>query len=268
MQNSNKIYIDIQSLLDVRQSCLIHLMGQDEALTYSYKEAYYLRDLDIFPVNMTEYTELINKANDVALSKATITYMLVVIMSKLAQVEKTNAIEDSKGQCELIVNTYPFAFTDGTLTAFKNALFVKLKVAVKITMVYEPISTWTPGFIKSSGICNFYCYEGSEWLSQHAEHIGGGALKDVRLLFPMLGRAALEKQDIKAIQRAGFKDIFSYTEFLFSQHTKIQFLPVVFYSNQITATAILEIFDEGVKQLDIDKLKPQEPSNGNINNKG
>lgn len=268
MQDNNKIYIDLQSLLDVRQSCLIELMGQDTALDYSYKETYYLRDLDSFPVDMPVYNNLIAKASPIALSKATITYMLVVITSKLTQVEKTNAIEDSKSQPELIVNTYPFAFKEDTLSAFKNALFVKLKVAVKITMVYEPVSTWTPSFIKSSGISNFYCYEGAEWLSQHAEYIGGGALKDVRLLFPMLGRAVLEKQDLKLIQKAGFKDIFSYTEFLFSQHTKLQFLPVVFYSNLITATAILETFDEGIKQLDIDKLKPQEPPNGNINDEG
>lgn len=268
MSENNKIYIDIQSLLDIRQSCLIHLMGEESALEYFYKEDYYLRDVDSFPVDMLEYNALIEQTSNAALSKATITYMLVVITAKIAQGEKSNAIKESKGQSELIVNTYPFMFTESNLAIFKDALFAKLKTPVKITMVYEPVTTWTPGFIKTSGITHFYCYEGAEWLSRHAESINGGALKEVRLYFPTLGRSKLEKSDIKSIQKAGFKDIFSYTEFLFSQHTKMQFLPTVFYSNLITATAVLETFNEGIKQLKIDDLVPKESEHGNLGNKG
>ena len=40
MSATNKIYVDIQSLLDIRQSVLIELMGEEQALEYVSSDAY------------------------------------------------------------------------------------------------------------------------------------------------------------------------------------------------------------------------------------
>jgi hypothetical protein len=255
MSESIKIYIDIQSLLEMRQSCLIHLMGQDAAIAYIHTEDYYLREIDDFPVDHVAYEQLLAENAPVTLSRATVTYMLSVLTNRLSQSEKMNAFNDTKGQGELIVNTYPHRFTDGVLDRFKNALFMKLDVPVTITMVCEPLPVWTPSFIKLSGISQFYCYNGAEWLEQHAAQVSGGALQGVRLCFPTLGRAKLDKLGIKALQKTGFKDIFAYTEFLFAQFVKVEFLPVVFYSNLITASAVLETFNESVKKTPLNPVE-------------
>lgn len=268
MDESNKLYIDIQSLLETRQSCLIHLLGEEETIEYIHTEAYYLRDLDEFPVDKLAYTELSASDSPLVLSNATITYLLVVLTSRLSQMEKMNAFNERKGQTELIVNTHPFKFTEDVVGRFKNALFLKLQIPVRITIVCEPLSVWTPGFIKNAGITQFYCYEGSEWLSQHSDQVVNGALKDVRMFFPTLGRAKLEKDDIKRLQKTGFKDIFAYTEFLFSRHVKIQFLPVAFYNNLVSATAILETFNEGVKSMKINTPDTEGVTNGDIQHEG
>ena len=182
--------------------------------------------------------------------------------------EKLNAFNESKGATELIVNSYPFRFTQEVVDIFKNALFIKLQIPVKITIVCEPISTWTPGFIKNAGIVQFYCYDSSSWLEQHSTQVTAGALKDVRVFFPTLGKAKLEKADIKLLQKTGFKDIFAYTEFLFSRYVKIQFLPIVFYSNLITATAVLETFNEGIKQMQMPSVPTEGVNYGDLVDQG
>lgn len=255
MSENNKIYIDIQSLLDVRQSALVGLMGREEALAYVHKEAYYLRDLDQFPVPAQAYEELIAHDTVKALSHATITYMLVVLTGRLSQIEKLNVFNNDNAQIELVVNTYPYTLPEGIRVAFRDALFVKLGTPVLITLVNEPLSLWTPSFIKHSGISQFYCYNGGEWMQMHMPMIAGGALKEVRLFFPSLGRAALEKEGLKEIQKLGFRDVFGYTEFIFAPYVKIQFLPTVFYSNLLAASAVLETFNEELKQT---PLTPEE----------
>ena len=84
MQDSSKIYIDIQSLLEIRQSTLTHFLGEKETLEYIYKEEYYMRSTDEFAVDTSAYKAIAETDSSLALSKATITYMLVVLNSKLA----------------------------------------------------------------------------------------------------------------------------------------------------------------------------------------
>lgn len=247
MNETSKIYIDIQSLLDMRQSQLVQVLGREEALAYVTSEQYYLRDTDVFAVDQKAWKDLTEAQDERALKDATLSYMIVPITRHLSQMEKLNAFNGETASAELVINTYPYKFSQSTADGFRNAVFIKLGIPVLITLVCESLEALSPSFIKHSGIRQFYCYSAAAWMRLHAQDIVAGALRETRLFFPALGEKALEKEELKEIQKLGFNDIFCYTEYLFANYTRVQFLPVVFYSNLVTATAVLGKFDEELR---------------------
>lgn len=248
MPETNKIYIDIQSLLEVRQSVLIDMLGQEKAINYVNNKEYFLREVDVHKdVDMDAFEQAL-KDPAVSLKHATVTYLVSVLTNRLSQMEKINTFKNEDCATELVVNIHPYNLPDEVVDKLRTGLFIKLQIPVLITIVNEPLSVWSPSFIKHSGVSQFYCYYGSEWLGMYTTQITSGSIRDVRLFFPALGKRHLSKVDIKEIQKAGFKDIFAYTEFIFSPYTKIQFLPSVFYSNLITAVKVLADFDEELRR--------------------
>ena len=255
MSTASKIYIDIQSLLEIRQSALVSIMGEEQALALIHTPEYYGRETDEFPVDMDKFQEMVSGDISAALRHATVTYMVATLTNRISQVEKLSTFNNDSGQTELIVNTHPFRLPDNVVEKFRDALFVKLGIPVHITLVNTPLEEWTPTFLKHSGIQQFYCYDGARWLGHFTEQLATGCLRDVRLFFPSIGRAKLEKKQLKDIQRLGFRDVFAYTEFIFAPYTKIQFLPTIFYSNLISAIALLDGFDAELRKT---PLTPQD----------
>lgn len=266
MTEKKKIYIDIQSLLDVRQSALVILMGQEPGLKYVNTEEYYLRVSDDFPVQDDLYNLLLNDISGAVLSHATVTYMVVILSNRLDQIEKLNVFDNDVSQTELVVNTFPYRLTENTATSFRDALFTKLTTPVVISLIYEPLSTLTPTFIKHSGICQFYCYEAAQWLKLHSEQILSGSLRDVRLFFPSLGKTQLTEAESKDILKIGFSDVFAYTEFIFSKFVKMQFLPTMFYSNLISATVLVNSFNEELLKKPLTEDQENKEQNGDLIN--
>ncbi len=56
--DTTKIYIDIDSLLDLRQAVLSRLMSLDQLTTYLQSEDYNFRTLDKFPIDMVQYAKI------------------------------------------------------------------------------------------------------------------------------------------------------------------------------------------------------------------
>ena len=264
MSDTNKIYVDIQSLLDLRQSVLVALMGE-EALEYVNKEDYYLRVTDNFPVDLQEMKEMLSTGDVRCLNNTTVTYISTLLTNNLVQMEKLSVFNGDSNRPELLINIYPFKFKDSTVASLKDAIFIKLQHPVLITVVSEPISTWSPSFIKHSGIKQFYCYDTTTWLNNHSSKLEAGDLRECRVYFPSLGHVLPTKHDIRELQKLGFKDIFGYTEFILAPYVKIQFLPVVFYSNLITATMVLDGFNEELvkTQMKAQQTKEDTPD-GNL----
>ena len=260
MASTKKIYIDIQSLLEIRQSTLTHLLGADKALDLVHNKSYYLRDVEVFEgVDMAAYSEA-SKDPAIALKYATVTYMISVLMNRLSQMEKLNSFQNEEATTELVLNIYPYRLPKEAVEVIRDAVFVKLRVPVMITIVNDDPSVWSPMYIKNSGVVHFYCYDCTTWMDRFGEEISGGMLRDVRMFFPSLGKEQLDKAQLKEVQKAGFRDIFAYTEFLLSPYMRVQFLPSVFYSNIFVSTKILEDFDEELVRKPLTPEEKQEDS--------
>lgn len=258
MQERKRIHIDIQSLLDVRQSVLVDMMGEKAAQDYVSSKTYYARERDEFDVDMQVFAKRV-KDYRAALSHATITYVEVILNTKISSLEKLNVFNGDAKQLEILLNIYPFQVDESLANLLRDGLFSKLTTPVHITVINEPIEHLTPVFIKQNNIVEFFHYDAAAWLSKHTESLSKTQLRDSRLHFPALGKQELNDKDRKEIKRLGFADIYQYTEFLYSAVTKINFLPVGFYSNIAIGTLLLE---QVAKQeaKDLSKHQPQEMS--------
>ena len=244
MTETKKIYIDIQSLLEIRQSTLIHLLGKERAVDLVHTKDYYMRDVEDFEgVDMGIFQEVV-KDPAIALKHATVTYLINVLINRLGYMDKLSSFKNEESPTELVVNIFPYDLPEKAVETLRDAIFVKLGIPVLITIVNHPPEVWSPSFIKNSGVLYFYCYDPTAWMDMYGDQLSGGLLRDVQMFFPTIGKVKLDKGELKQIQKAGFKDVFSYTEFLLSPYTRVQFLPSVFYSNLILSTKVLEDFDE------------------------
>lgn len=244
MTETKKIYIDIQSLLEIRQSTLIHLLGRERAVDLIHTRGYYMRDVEDFEgVDMALYQQAV-KNPAIALKHATVTYLINTLINRLGYMDKLSSFKNEESPTELVVNIFPYSLPEKAVETLRNAIFVKLGIPVLISMVNHSPEVWSPSFIKNSGVVYFYCYDPTEWMGLYGDQLSGGMLRDVQMFFPTIGKVKLDKGELKQVQKAGFKDIFSYTEFLLSPYTRVQFLPSVFYSNLILSTKVLEDFNE------------------------
>lgn len=239
MEKKTRIYMDIQSLLDLRQSVLVEMMGEEKGTEYVNSEAYYLRDVDEFPVDMAEFERLMGDYN-VALKRATITYMEVMLRSKAANMEKLNAFNGVSAPTELVLNIYPYLIPEKLAESLRDGLFTKLGIPIFVSVVHEPIETFTPIYLKQNGFVEFYCYDSSSWLTAHLDAVSKVHLRETRLNFPTLGKHALPDKDRKEIKKLGFDDVYRYTEFILSAAVSVNFIPVGLYGNIFVGTALLE----------------------------
>lgn len=239
MRERNRVYIDIQSLLELRQSVLVQMMGEKEAIAFINSDAYISRELDVFPVDMEEYTRLLQDYR-VALPKSTVTYIEVVLKSKIASMEKLNAFNSESCDTEIVLNIYPYNLPTVVAESIRDALFIKLNEPTFISVVNEPHTVFTPLHLKQNRYKEFFCYDVTGWMGANLEALSKQRLEDTRLYFPTLGKKEITDKDLKDVKKLGFTDIYHYTEFILSGAAKITFLPVGLYSNIFVGMGLLE----------------------------
>lgn len=263
-QNSTKVYVDIHSLLEVRQGILALLMEKEALFDYINSDEYNFRDIDIFPVDMEEYNRIKKEANINILQNSMVTYIVELLKTKLFNMEKRNGFMGESKPPEIILNIYPFDLSEKQCEIIKSALFVKLEIECRIDTVFMKESDLTPYFIKNSGIAACFIYDVAHWLDLHLAALDKTKMPELLIYGPSLYKQKDKEKlkDIDEVKKLGFKDLFSYLEFFVMSAVGLSFLPVSFYSNIITSKKIMDRFTEeasktslaeeyGVKDVDI-----------------
>jgi len=263
MKDTSKIYVDIESLLDIRGAILSQLLDEDTLANYLNSEEYNFRQIDKFPiVNQDEYDQIdANKDIDL-IPFSIVTYILVALKSKISNLEKRNIFYNEKKMPEVILNVYPFNFPESQIEDLQNALFIKLEANTLVNIINLPPKEISPYFINNSGIISCFIYNFKEWMNNHAESLEKTKLLDVFLYFPALYYETPNEEELKKVTDLGFKDLFSYTEYIFSPVANINFLPVVFYSNLVTASLYLEKFNDILKSETLSRESEEEDNHG------
>lgn len=267
MTENTKIYVDIQSLIDLRQGILSQLSATDDMAEYLVSNDYNFRELDVFPlVDMVKYKEIEAASLKKTISLGTVTYIINSIKSKIVAAERRNVHAGKAEAPEIILNIHPFKLNNEELAAIQNLLFVKMGIESVITIVDIKMEELTPFLIKTTGFIACFIYDFGKWFLLHSNALMKIKLSDSTLYFPALYAVEEDKDQLKEINKIGFKDLFSYVEYLLSERIVISFLPAVFYSNIITSSLILKKFNKDLKGMSLDDVTKKEEPNVNSRN--
>lgn len=265
-----KILVDINSIFDFRQSKLAMLGGVEETQNYLVSEDYNFREIDDFSsiINMEKYNNYY-ELNDL-LMYTTVTYVMALIKLKIDSLENLNALKSVSTVGEVIVNTYPYTLPDKLKDILQNAIFIKLGKVCFVEMICLPPKDITPYYILASEISYIYMYDYSDWLNANSDAMDKTPLRNIVIYLPALYKLRPGPDDIKLISSTGFKDFFSYMEYLYSLRTVIRFLPVIMYSNEVIASLYLEKLNSVVKESnrkDIEEFKKKGGLDGDLSSK-
>ena len=249
------IYVDMESLFDLRQG-VIGTVAEDKekAMEYLLSEEYNFRETDDLKfIPPGTYREAMKKPTKEILEASCITRIFLCIKQKIDAMENRNKYYNEDKEPSVLLNLYPFDFTEEESEHILNLLFVKLQTDCVINVANFPISTLSPYYCKSNGIVSAFIYRFKDWIDLHAEAAKNIPMHDTLLYFPALYEKLPTPEELKKLQKLGFKDPMSYMEYLLSSVASINFLPTVFYSNLVTALSYLDKFDSKLKEEFIDE---------------
>lgn len=268
MKETSKIYVDIESLLDLRAAVLLQLVKKDELLDYLNSEEYNFRQIDDFSVvNKDDYNRLDQDKPIDLIPCSVVTYILTSLKSKLNNLEKRNNFYNEKKVPEVLLNIYPFELSESQAKALQNMLFMKLETNTMVTIVRMSPKEVTPYFIKNSGVITTFMYSFKAWMNEHSTALEKTKLPDTIMYFPSLYHEKHDEKELQKITKLGFKDLFGYTEYLLSSVANINFLPVVFYSNLVTSSLYVDKFNDVLKDETLSPESEQEKANGDSSTK-
>lgn len=263
MKETSKIYVDIASLLDLRAAVLLQLAKKDALLEYLNSEEYNFRQIDEFPlVNKVDYDRINTEKPIDLIPCSVVTYILTSLKSKLNNLEKRNNFYNEKKVPEVLLNIYPFELSESQANILQNMLFVKLETNTMVTIIRMSPKEVTPYFIKNSGIITTFMYDFKAWMGEHSAVLEKTKLTDTLMYFPSLYHEKHDEKELQKIIKLGFKDLFGYTEYLLSSVANINFLPVVFYSNLVTASLYVDKFNDVLKDEKLATESEQEKAHG------
>ena len=259
-EKSSKIYIDIAAWFDLRHSALYQILGEEKTLEMVCTHDYNLREQDRFEGVDEKLLKAYLECGDTRmLESAPMSYIQVAAASKIANIEKRNSFTGEGMEPEAVFNIYPFTLNEKQCELLREGIFIKLGQCCKVTIVREEPKTLSPHYLKNTGFIACFMYNLHGWLAHHATAVGSGDLKEVIMYFAAIYEKAPDKEEEKLFKKLGFKDPFSYTEYLFTGHMQLVFLPVFMYSSLVTATVFLDANKDALKPPPMkEKMKEDE----------
>ena len=235
MDKPVRIYIDIESLFDMRMGRLSFLYGEEELSKLLADDSYNFRDSDVFSIDMEEYDRLGKDVRGI-LGRSVVTYVLGLVKEKLQGLEKTN-IQSKKSKIpEIVLNVYPLILEEKEIEIIQSGIFMKLKEDVFISVVSMDMKEVGASFLSGGNFLYAFIYEFNEWLNVHLDDIVSRRVKlhDTLLYFPRLykGDRMSESKEVS--------DPFEYLMMLLSNVLHMRFLPPVFYSSLPIGIEIIE----------------------------
>lgn len=249
------IYVDIESLMDLRQGHL-SLTGTDPDLLSEYllSESYNFRETDELKYSSLQgYRDDLSRSDLKLLEGSTITHILGCLISKLDGLEKRNKFYNETLIPEILLNVYPFKLTQHQADHLRDLLFYKLGKCVRVSVTYLEPAELSPLFFKNSNVISAFIYDFSTWLDTHTKTLEHTKIHDTLVYTPGLYRVKPTEEELRTFVKLGFKDPMSYTSYILSGVMVLNFLPVFFYSNLVTANYYLNKFKDLTPTLNEDQ---------------
>lgn len=239
MAKPNKIYIDLDSLLDTRLGTLAKI--NDSLASDNFDTNYHFRERDSFKgISREEFKKAYAKRDEETLSLSRITNIFKFVIPKLIipLIDKTRPNSYVEGLI-LEINLYPYLLDDETKQEIHRAISVWIENLIPITLVTLSIEERTPEHCRDNYVAVIQ-YEHADWLNYHYNcsawsSIGEMASKVVRLpKLPFFVPALLDGQDfnpeeLNEEERKLGHPLKAY-EFMVSLLVKLEFIDVEYFS--------------------------------------
>jgi hypothetical protein len=231
------------------------LADQEKSTNYLLSDEYNFREIDNFSsiIDMNEYSKIIDIKK--LMMYTTVSYIFAIIVGKINNLELTNSLNSKSTLPEVVLNIYPYEMEQRLMEILQNAIFTKLKKKCFVTIASVPPAEITPFYLNSSEVSFLFIYNYNSWLNHNSDLLDKVKIPNTIVYFPSLYKELPTKQDNITLEKTGFKDYFSYMEFLYSQRAMVRFLPTIMYSNELVASAKL---DKMNKALVKEAIKNQE----------
>lgn len=236
------LYIDIESLLDLRQGFLVWKgVEWDEIKRYLESDEYNHRDVDdLMHFKAEEYRSEVEKGNKELVKNSILTFNLSTLITKILNLSVKSGVDGVSYTPEVWIDVHPFEFTDEEINGIKNGVFSHIGIDCFIEVVNLGYEKVTPFLINETKMDTCLIYNFSGWLNKHGEDMSKNPCLHTDLIFPPIYAVKPTDEDMKVFNEFGFDDGFTYMSFLTSYYAKIDFHPITYYTNQIIAREVLE----------------------------
>lgn len=235
--NISVIFIDLDSLLDIRQAIIGSIVNDNKVLQEIVtSDQYNFRKSDTFNIDMEIYREKYNNRSKIDIENSTISYMYNILKNRTKRAIRMGQIQVNRADVAILLNIYPYELTEKEAQQIAYLLYTKLDLNVEVTAVNIPYKDINMAYIKSNNIKELFIYDFNTWVKEQGEALYNYKAYDVVLNVPALINKEMTLQDENKIKENGFTDIFSLTEFLLSPIIRVVFVPVLFYTNIIVSS--------------------------------
>lgn len=250
------IYVDMESLFDLRQGFLTTKgLTPLELNEYILNDEYNNRETDeLMGFTREDYRKEVDEGNMDIVKGSIVTYIGNEIFNRIQNMTANNVVDGAHYIPEVWLNQGNFEFTNEEIDMLKNLMFVTFGSVCNVDVLYIPLKQLSPSFIEENNIRLVYMYDCSEWLNLHGNHLTNNPIPKTEFYFaPIYSNYDLDA--IEKLKEIGFRDGFSYVEFVMSPHTKCRFYPTVFYSNNVISTAIQQSLLKDLQKETVEKSK-------------
>ena len=244
MAKPNKIYIDLDSLLDTRLATLAK--QSDQLAAVNLTDEYHSRERDKFlGITKAEFQKLYKERDIETLSLSRITNIFKFVIPKLIIpfIDRTRPNTYVEG-LTLEVNLYPYVLDEETRNEIHKAICVWVENLVPVSLSYLSTEQRTPEHCQANYVA-MISYEHSDWLNYHYNcsnwtSIGEMATKVVRLpKLPFFVPALLDGQDFNPDELSDEERKIGHPlkayEFMVSLLVKLEFIDVEYFSIIVNA---------------------------------
>lgn len=254
------MYIDIESLLDLRQGFLVTKGKQwEEVFEYLNSIDYNNRVSDnLMEFSNKEYRQEVANGNVDLIKNSILTHVFTTLLGKLMNVSVKSNIDNVKYIPEVWVNVYPFELTEEEIDGIKNGLFHHINMDCYIEVISRDIKELTPHFIKEANIDTCFIYDVSTWINTHGNKLTRSPCIETEIVMPPIYEVEPTEEELEKLKQIGFEDGFDFLQTMASFYTKLTFLPITFYTNHLIANEIILGFKEEFEKETQEKSKEYE----------
>lgn len=240
------VFTDLASILDLRQGYMTTVADTFGNLSeYLCSDEYLERDMDSFPFGTEDgYRKMYVEGDLRLLEGSIVTYVLSVVSGKLSDSEIRDKFNGETTLPELWVNTYPFKLTREQNEQLRNLIFYRTGCNNFIEMMYLTPNEVSPAYMVENNFISAFIYDFSDWFDCHSKYLAANPNPDIPIYFAPILKVAPSKEELKAIDESGFRDIFNLTEFNLSLVARISFLPICFYASHLVAKRYVDKYNK------------------------